>query len=367
MRENQTPRNLNPHRGTARIPAGLQSRTRSGAAGMPTARTGVAAAAGRSAACRTGRARRPAPAGGGRRRPARSGAGAVPRLVEPEPQPRQQPVRAPRRDRRLERRRARRAVDLGGRPRRQHHPGHAARRRRGDVPALARDPLRPRRGDRGRAVVVAPRRGVARGEPGAGPDVRGRQRLRLPRQRPLRAGRRHRGRRRVVRRRGRAARREQRAATEVPRRLPADPRPVQIGYRITTPPAFHDGTLYVAAALSEGHIPGGLVIATDAETGAIRWVFNTIPQGPQTRAGRSRATPGATARGPAAASGPSPPSTPTSAWSTSTPATPLPTTTGRRESGSTCSPTPPSPSTSRPAPCAGTTRPCTTTSGTGTT
>ena len=57
--------------------------------------------------------------------------------------------------------------------------------------------------------------------------------------------------------------------------------PVTIGYRITTPPAHHDGTLYVAAALSEGHIPGGLVIATDAETGAITWVFNTIPQGPQ--------------------------------------------------------------------------------------
>ena len=57
--------------------------------------------------------------------------------------------------------------------------------------------------------------------------------------------------------------------------------PVQIGYRITTPPAYHDGTLYVAAALSEGHIPGGLVIATDAGTGAIKWVFNTIPQRPQ--------------------------------------------------------------------------------------
>ena len=57
--------------------------------------------------------------------------------------------------------------------------------------------------------------------------------------------------------------------------------PVSIGYRITTPPAHHDGTLYVAAALSEGHIPGGLVIATDAASGAIKWVFNTIPQGPQ--------------------------------------------------------------------------------------
>ena len=57
--------------------------------------------------------------------------------------------------------------------------------------------------------------------------------------------------------------------------------PVSIGYRITTPPAYHDGTLYVAAALSEGHIPGGLVIATNADTGEITWVFNTVPQGPQ--------------------------------------------------------------------------------------
>ncbi len=57
--------------------------------------------------------------------------------------------------------------------------------------------------------------------------------------------------------------------------------PVSIGYRITTPPAYHEGTMYVAAALSEGHIPGGLVIATDSNTGNIQWVFNTIPQGPQ--------------------------------------------------------------------------------------
>ena len=57
--------------------------------------------------------------------------------------------------------------------------------------------------------------------------------------------------------------------------------PVSIGYRITTPPAHYAGTMYVAAALSEGHIPGGLVIATDSDTGAIKWVFNTIPQGPQ--------------------------------------------------------------------------------------
>ena len=57
--------------------------------------------------------------------------------------------------------------------------------------------------------------------------------------------------------------------------------PFTIGYRITSAPAYHDGTLYLGAALSEGHIPGGLVVATDATTGAIRWVFNTIPQRPQ--------------------------------------------------------------------------------------
>lgn len=66
-----------------------------------------------------------------------------------------------------------------------------------------------------------------------------------------------------------------------PDTFPPNLDPVSIGYRITTPPAYHDGTLYVAAALSEGHIPGGLVIATDADTGAITWVFNTVPQGPQ--------------------------------------------------------------------------------------
>ncbi len=57
--------------------------------------------------------------------------------------------------------------------------------------------------------------------------------------------------------------------------------PFTLGYRITSAPAYHDGTLYLGAALSEGHIPGGLVIATDATTGAIEWVFNTIPQRPQ--------------------------------------------------------------------------------------
>ena len=52
-----------------------------------------------------------------------------------------------------------------------------------------------------------------------------------------------------------------------------------LGYRLTTPPVYYDNTLYAGVALSENHIPGGLVIAADATTGAIKWVFNTVPQG----------------------------------------------------------------------------------------
>ena len=54
-----------------------------------------------------------------------------------------------------------------------------------------------------------------------------------------------------------------------------------LGYRLTTPPVFLADTLYAGVALSENHIPGGLVIAADATTGQIKWVFNTVPQGPQ--------------------------------------------------------------------------------------
>lgn len=56
--------------------------------------------------------------------------------------------------------------------------------------------------------------------------------------------------------------------------------PVSLGYRLTTPPTIQDGKMYVAASLSEGHIPGGLVVRLDLATGTIDWVFNTIPQTP---------------------------------------------------------------------------------------
>ena len=69
--------------------------------------------------------------------------------------------------------------------------------------------------------------------------------------------------------------------TKYPDVYPATFNPQSIGYRLMSSPAYHDGTLYVGAAISEGHIPGGLVIAADGTTGAIKWVFNTIPQRPQ--------------------------------------------------------------------------------------
>jgi glucose dehydrogenase len=68
---------------------------------------------------------------------------------------------------------------------------------------------------------------------------------------------------------------------QYPDTYPADIDPVTIGYRLTTPPSYHEGIIYVAAALSEGHIPGGLLIAIDAYTGVVKWVFNTIPQTPR--------------------------------------------------------------------------------------
>jgi glucose dehydrogenase len=52
------------------------------------------------------------------------------------------------------------------------------------------------------------------------------------------------------------------------------------GYQMVSPPAYYGGTLYLGLAQSEGHIPGGLVVAVDAGTGAIKWAFNTVPQQP---------------------------------------------------------------------------------------
>ena len=52
------------------------------------------------------------------------------------------------------------------------------------------------------------------------------------------------------------------------------------GYRMSAPPAYLNGMLYPGWANSESHIPGGLMAAIDGTTGAIKWVFNTVPQKP---------------------------------------------------------------------------------------
>jgi PQQ-dependent dehydrogenase (methanol/ethanol family) len=52
------------------------------------------------------------------------------------------------------------------------------------------------------------------------------------------------------------------------------------GYRLVGAPTYLNGTLYVGLSQSEKHIPGGLVAAMDAKTGAVKWVFSTIPQSP---------------------------------------------------------------------------------------
>src|SRR5215510_1796531 len=66
-----------------------------------------------------------------------------------------------------------------------------------------------------------------------------------------------------------------------PGKYAADVDPATLGYSMSNPPAYWNGTLYVGVPFSDSHIPGGLVIAADATTGAIKWVFNTVPQSPQ--------------------------------------------------------------------------------------
>lgn len=66
-----------------------------------------------------------------------------------------------------------------------------------------------------------------------------------------------------------------------PGKYPKDFDATSIGYLLRTPPTFFNNTLYFGVSLGDSHIPGGLVVAADATTGAIKWVFNTIPQGPE--------------------------------------------------------------------------------------
>ena len=53
---------------------------------------------------------------------------------------------------------------------------------------------------------------------------------------------------------------------------------ISMGYWFTSAPQIYDGVLYVGSTRSESHIPGGHVLAVDAQTGEVIWHFNTIPQ-----------------------------------------------------------------------------------------
>lgn len=54
-----------------------------------------------------------------------------------------------------------------------------------------------------------------------------------------------------------------------------------LGFAMTNPPMFANGTLFVGLPFSEGLLPGGLLAAIDGTSGVVSWVFNTVPQGPQ--------------------------------------------------------------------------------------
>lgn len=61
---------------------------------------------------------------------------------------------------------------------------------------------------------------------------------------------------------------------------PANFDPEAAGYLLQAPPTYHNGTLYFGTAVADSLITGGLVIAVNATTGTVKWVFRTIPQRP---------------------------------------------------------------------------------------
>jgi quinoprotein glucose dehydrogenase len=61
-------------------------------------------------------------------------------------------------------------------------------------------------------------------------------------------------------------------------RYPEVTTPISMGYWFTSAPQVHNGVIYIGSTRSESHIPGGHVLAVDAKTGKVKWVFNTVPQ-----------------------------------------------------------------------------------------
>src|SRR5262245_53864929 len=66
--------------------------------------------------------------------------------------------------------------------------------------------------------------------------------------------------------------------SKYPGKYAADLDPTTLGYMMTTPPTYFNGTLYVGVPFSDSLLPGGLVVAVDGVTGTLKWTFNTIPQ-----------------------------------------------------------------------------------------
>jgi len=58
--------------------------------------------------------------------------------------------------------------------------------------------------------------------------------------------------------------------SKYPGKYPADLDPRSLGYSMTNPPTYHNGTLYAGMPFSDSHLPGGLLVAADGTTGAIK-------------------------------------------------------------------------------------------------
>jgi quinoprotein glucose dehydrogenase len=64
-------------------------------------------------------------------------------------------------------------------------------------------------------------------------------------------------------------------------RYPDIGKPAEWGYYFNMAPQYYNGIVIVATALGENHIPGGLVLALDGNTGKLIWKFTGVPQGPE--------------------------------------------------------------------------------------
>ncbi|MDO8794949.1 MAG: PQQ-binding-like beta-propeller repeat protein [Vicinamibacterales bacterium] len=63
-------------------------------------------------------------------------------------------------------------------------------------------------------------------------------------------------------------------------KFPQMGKPTDWGYSINMVPQYASGVLIVGTALSENHIPGGVILAIDGKSGRALWRFLGVPQGP---------------------------------------------------------------------------------------